>query len=233
MQMVQMDAASGRDITIVKEKLQRIAQPGPCNMARLLPADGERNRGNSAQLSRLSLQPRQTLDCSYGAGASVSTVAGAMNMGRLTQGWTAPGTGGTSTTSTVYRGPTAQKKRNAMAVASVSLAILSIVLPVFSFITSILLGLYFGIDNFSFTFCHTFCGGIVPAVLAVIFGHIGKRRAKAISGSSWSKEIATTGMAMGYVFGAIYLGSFVCLILFYVLLSMRIKQPFLLLRNLD
>ena len=105
-----------------------------------------------------------------------------------------------------------------MAVASVSLAILSIVLPVFSFIGSSFLGLYFGIDNFSFTIFIPFVVALVPAVLAVIFGHIGKRRARANSGLSWSKEIATTGMAMGYVFGAIYL-AFGCLILFYVLLS--------------
>ena len=222
-QMVQMDAAKRPEsITIVKEKLQRIAQSWSMQHWQGLPARGLRGAQppvTAATVAQSLQPPLQTLDAVMGAGAAVSTVAGAMNMGRLTQlGWTAPGTGGTSTTSTVYRGSTAQKRGNPMAVASVSLAILSIVLPVFSFIGSSFLGLYFGIDNFSFTIFIPFVVALVPAVLAVIFGHIGKRRARAISGLSWSKEIATTGMAMGYVFGAIYL-AFGCLILFYVLLS--------------
>ena len=59
---------------------------------------------------------------------------------------------------------------------------------------------------------------LVPAILAVIFGHIGKRRARTIAGLLWSKEIAAAGMVIGYIFGAIYL-AFGCLILFYVLLT--------------
>ena len=222
-QMVQMDAAKRPEsITIVKEKLQRIAQSWSMQHWQGLPARGLRGAQppvTAATVAQSLQPPVQTLDAVMGAGAAVPMVAGAMNMGRLTQlGWTAPGTGGTSTTPTVYRGSTAQKRGNPMAVASVSLAILSIVLPVFSFIGSSFLGLYFGIDNFSFTIFIPFVVALVPAVLAVIFGHIGKRRARANSGLSWSKEIATTGMAMGYVFGAIYL-AFGCLILFYVLLS--------------
>ena len=105
-----------------------------------------------------------------------------------------------------------------MAIASVSLAILSIMLPVFSCIGSSFLGIYFGIDNFSFTIFIPVVVALVPAILAAIFGHIGKRRARTISGLLWSKEIAATGMAIGYIFGAIYL-AFGCLILFYILLS--------------
>ena len=223
MQMVQMDAAKRPEsITIVKEELQRIAQSWSMQHWQGLPARGLRGAQPSVTAATVaqSLQPPlQTLDAVMGSGAAVSTVAGAMNMGKLTQlGWTAPGTGSTSTTSTAYRGSSSQKRGNPMAVASVSLAILSIMLPVFSCIGSSFLGIYFGIDNFSFTIFIPVVVALVPAILAAIFGHIGKRRARTISGLLWSKEIAATGMAIGYIFGAIYL-AFGCLILFYILLS--------------
>ena len=217
MQMVQIDAAKRPEsITLVKEELQRSAQSWSMQHWQGLPARGL----SSAQPQGAAMaQSQRTVDAMGGSGAVIATAAGATGMGRLTQlGWTAPGTGTNFTTSKVYRGPTSQKRGNPMAVASVSLAILSIVLPVFSFIGSSFLGLYFGIDNFSFTIFIPFVVALVPAILAAIFGHIGKRRARAISGLSWSKEIATTGMAIGYIFGAIYL-AFGCLILFYVLLS--------------
>ena len=53
---------------------------------------------------------------------------------------------------------------------------------------------------------------IVPSILAVVFGHIGRHRAKTIPGLQSSGDMATTGMVMGYLFGSIYLG-FICILL--------------------
>ncbi len=217
MQMVQVDAAKRPEsITVVKEELQRSAQSWSMQYWQGLPVRGL--RGAQRQVAAMA-QSQQTVDAIGGSGAVIAAAAGATSMGRLTQlGWTAPGTGATSTTSRVYRGPATQKRGNPMAVASISLAILSIMLPVFSFIASSFLGMYFGINNFSFTMFLPVVVTLVPAILAVIFGHIGKHRARTVAGLLWSKEIAAAGMVIGYIFGAIYL-AFGCLILFYVLLT--------------
>jgi hypothetical protein len=113
-----------------------------------------------------------------------------------------PGTGGTSS---MYGGPTPQKKRNGMAIASISLAALSITLPFFSCVSSSFLGIYFGIDHFSIAFFIPLLVTLIPAVLAVIFGHIGKRRATTMPGLLSTKDTAATGMVIGYIFGSIYL----------------------------
>jgi hypothetical protein len=54
-----------------------------------------------------------------------------------------------------------------------------------------------------------------PALLAIIFGHIGLRRADKIHGMGESRDVALTGMILGYIFGSIYLG-FLCLVLTFV-----------------
>ena len=198
-QMVQVDAAKRPEsITVVKEELQRIAQRWSMQHRRGLQAQG--------------LPGLQPPDAVMGAGTVVSTAAGAMSMGKMAPlVGSAPGTGSSSP---AYWGSTAQKKGNPMAVASVSLAILSIALPLSSFVGSSFLGYYFGIDNFTPAFFLPVLVTLVPAILAVIFGHIGKRRAMTVPGLSGTKDIAAAGMAIGYIFGSIYL-LFCFLILLY------------------
>jgi tRNA A-37 threonylcarbamoyl transferase component Bud32/ribosomal protein L40E len=200
-QMVQMDAEKRPEsITVVKEELQRIAQRWSTQHRRGLQAQG--------------LPGLQPPDAVMGTGTAVSTAAGAMRMGKMAQlGGSAPGTGSSSS---AYWGPTAQKKGNPMAVASVSLAILSIALPLSSCVGTSFLGYYFGIGSFSPAFFLPVLVTLVPSILAVIFGHIGKRRAMAVPGLSGTKDIAAAGMAIGYIFGSIYL-VFCFLILFYFL----------------
>jgi hypothetical protein len=55
-----------------------------------------------------------------------------------------------------------------------------------------------------------------PVLLAIIFGHIGLRRADKIHGMGDSRDVALTGMILGYIFGSIYLG-FLCLVMTFVL----------------
>ncbi len=219
MQMVQMDATKRpANITIVKEELQRITRSWSVQQRRGLIARGMRGTQHPAAGATFaqSVQPSlQALNAVKTSGAAVSTMAGAMGAGQMTQmGWSAASNGNT------YGGATYQRRGNPMAVASISLAILSIVLPIFSCTGSSFFGLYFGINNFSFAIFIPIVVTLVPAMLAVIFGHIGRRRARTIPGLSGTKEIAVTGIVIGYIFGAISL-IICCYVLFFFLLLAR------------
>jgi len=211
--MVQMDAAERpENITIVKEELQSIARSWSVQHRQGLPARGGRGTqfqaagANFAQ-SVQSVQPSlQALNAVGTTGTTVSTAAGAMSTGKMTQlGWSAAGSGSTHSTSTAYGGATYQRRGNPLAVASISLAILSIALPVFSCTGSTFFGFYYGLNTFSFAIFIPIVVTLVPAILAIIFGHIGGRRARTIPGLAGTKEIAVTGMVIGYIFGAIAL----------------------------
>ena len=205
-QMVQMDAAKRPEsITVVKEELQRVAQRWST----------QHRRGLQAQRLPGLQPPDAVMGTGMATGTAVSTAAGAMSMGKMAQlSGAAPGTGSSSP---AYWGSAAPKKGNPMAVASVSLAILSIALPLSSFVGTSFLGYYFGIDNFFPPFFLPVLVTLVPSILAVIFGHIGKRRAMTVPGLSGTKDIAVAGMVIGYIFGSIYL-LFCFLILLYFLL---------------
>jgi serine/threonine protein kinase len=205
MQMVQMDATQRPEsIIVVKEELQRITHAWSRQYWHGFQAEASPGIQRAATASWQSPQPPlQTLDAAMTGGSAVSTMPGVMSMGPMTQLHTSmPGTGGTSS---MHGGPTPQKKRNGMAIASISLAALSITLPFFSCVSSSFLGIYFGIDHFSIAFFIPLLVTLIPAVLAVIFGHIGKRRATTMPGLLSTKDTAATGMVIGYIFGSIYL----------------------------
>jgi hypothetical protein len=225
MHMVQMDAAERpENITIVKEKLQGIARSWSVRHRRGLSARGVRGThlqaagANYAQSVQPVQPSQQALNAVGTTGTAVSTATGAMSTGKMTQlGWSAASGNSTYSTSTAYGGAKYQRRGNPLAVASISLAILSIALPVFSCTGSSLFGFYYGIDTFSFAIFIPIVVTLVPAILAVIFGHIGRRRARTIPGLAGTKEIAVTGMVIGYIFGAVALG--ICgFILLYLLL---------------
>ncbi len=46
---------------------------------------------------------------------------------------------------------------------------------------------------------------LIPSILAVICGHIGKHRAKTVHGLGESYDMAAVGLVLGYAFGALYL----------------------------
>ena len=46
---------------------------------------------------------------------------------------------------------------------------------------------------------------VIPSILAVICGHVGKRRAKTVHGLGESYDMAAAGLLIGYPFGGLYL----------------------------
>lgn len=46
---------------------------------------------------------------------------------------------------------------------------------------------------------------LIPSILAVIFGHLGKHRAKTVHGLGESHDMAAAGLVIGYLFGGLYL----------------------------
>ena len=46
---------------------------------------------------------------------------------------------------------------------------------------------------------------LIPSILAVICGHIGKHRAKTVHGLGESYDMAAVGLVFGYLFGGLYL----------------------------
>lgn len=122
-------------------------------------------------------------------------------------------------TNTYWR-TTQSKQWNLSAVASLIFGILSIIVPFFFCVSSSSLSIFFfSQDNaHSWVLLPMFLM-LVPSICAITFGHIGKRYANSSPALSWSRDIAATGMVMGYIFGSIYLG-FICM-LFTIFMSYR------------
>ncbi len=53
---------------------------------------------------------------------------------------------------------------------------------------------------------------MLPSVLGVIFGHIGKHRANTVPGMQSSSDTAVTGLTIGYIFGSLYLLLAICIL---------------------
>ncbi len=109
-----------------------------------------------------------------------------------------------------------------MAIASLTSGFLSIFIPLFICVTAMAPFRVEAPADPQVRFLLAALLMFTPALLAIIFGHIGLRRADKIHGMGDSRDIAMTGMIFGYIFGSIYLG-FLCLVLAFVsssLLSM-------------
>ena len=115
--------------------------------------------------------------------------------------------------SIVYWPSTHTKKWNWMAIASLFFGFISIFALLFSCITPTAFFSFTYVEEASWFFLLLpLLLMIAPSILAIIFGHIGRHRAKTIPGRQGSGDMATTGMVMGYLFGSIYLG-FICILL--------------------
>jgi serine/threonine protein kinase len=193
MQMVEMDATKRPEsVTTVKAQLQRLAQAWFQQHI-----DGLRARGLPATArGPVSWQSARPISMGRGAG----TGQGQVSVMQQTVG----AAGSTGQGSTYWNVP--QKKSwNKMAVASLLLGFLSIFVLQFacSGATWVLGHINSGEDEGLLYFL-PFLLMLLPAVLAVIFGNIGKKRASTVPGWQGSKDIATTGIALGYIFGLIY-----------------------------
>lgn len=84
-----------------------------------------------------------------------------------------------------------------MAIASLVFAILGMLAILFSFVVS---GYLFSQHAFWVLVII-----LLPSILAVICGHIGKHRARTVHGLGESYDMAIVGLVIGYLFGGIYL----------------------------
>ena len=114
-----------------------------------------------------------------------------------------------------YAAPLPAKKRNNMAIASLTSGFVSIFIPLFICVTAMAPFRVEAPADPQVRFLLAALLMFTPALLAIIFGHIGLRRADKIHGMGDSRDIAMTGMIFGYIFGSIYLG-FLCLVLAFV-----------------
>ena len=114
-----------------------------------------------------------------------------------------------------YAAPLPAKKRNNIAIASLILGFVSIFIPLFICVTAMAPFRAEAPADPQVRFLLAALLMFTPALLAIIFGHIGIRRADKIHGMGDSRDVALTGMILGYIFGSIYLG-FLCLVLTFV-----------------
>ena len=84
-----------------------------------------------------------------------------------------------------------------MAITSLVFAILGILALLFSYVASGFL--------FSQHALWVLLITLMPSILAVICGHIGKYRARTVHGLGESYDMAVVGLVLGYLFGGIYL----------------------------
>lgn len=92
-------------------------------------------------------------------------------------------------------------KRNHYAIASLIMGLLDFVVPpvLCLFLFTVLIH-----PAFDFSWLALFVL-LLPSILAVVFGHIGKRRARTVAGMQSSSGTAIAGMSIGYTLGIVYL----------------------------
>ncbi len=216
MRMLMIDAGQRpANIGEVKEELQRIANAWLYQHHYGLPA-------RVAYPGHSSMQPPPFVGKSSAAmvpplNSGIASMTGGMSMGMMSfaqQTGTHAGPNPTmGNSSMVYWPSTHTKKWNWMAIASLLFGFISIFALFFSCITPTAFFSFRHVETVSWFFLLIpLVLMIVPSILAVVFGHIGRHRAKTIPGLQSSGDMATTGMVMGYLFGSIYLG-FICILL--------------------
>lgn len=232
MQMVEMDAAKRPEsIVAVKQELQRISHGWSMQYIYGLQAYGV--QGAQAGYRPAATRPLswQTIvppaaGIAQGTGAPVAARGGQMII--LQQ----PGTGGSisssaSSSSARARGGggagarywamgAPQKRRNAMAIASLVFGLISILTPFASCPLSITMASHFGSEGSRLFYILPAVILITPPLLAVVFGHIGKRRASTVPGMGTSDGFAIAGLTLGYIFGSIYLLAICSILTFFV-----------------
>src|SRR6266699_2409937 len=228
MQMVEMDAAKRPEsVVAVKQELQRIAHAW--SMQYMYGLQAYDVQGAQAGYRPASTRPLswQTIvpaagGIAQGTGTTVAARGGQMIIlqqpgSRMGTGWSiSPPASSASSASARARGGggagarywamgAPQKRRNAMAIASLVFGIISILTPFASCPLSITMASHFGSAGFRLFYILPAVILITPPVLAVVFGHIGKRRANTVPGMGTSDGFAIAGLTLGYIFGSIYL----------------------------
>ncbi len=86
-----------------------------------------------------------------------------------------------------------------------SLSLISFLVPLASCSFSMVIASHFVSEDSHLIYILPAVILIAPPILAVVFGHIGKHRAKTIPGMGTSDGLAIAGLVLGYLFGSIYL----------------------------
>ena len=212
MQMVEMDATKRPEsIVVVKQELQRIASAWSRQHVYGLQARGGYQPPAARPVSWQTIVPPVGGTAQgMGTGPGASQLVGGGRTGQMIVLQQQPrGTGGSygssSPTGPMYwaRG-VPQKRRNKMAIASFVFGIISIFIPLASCTLSAAMT-YAGPVNSHLIPILPAVILLMPPLLAVVFGHIGKRRANTIPGMWTSDDIASAGLILGYLFCSIYL----------------------------
>jgi serine/threonine protein kinase len=190
MQMVEIDVDKRPEsISVIKEELQRMAGEWSAQHRQGLKARGPYSNPPSSAFWQALLPPPEETGVPLASGGG-----GQMKLLQLP----ATGTGSSSASSSAYwSSPRPPKRYNGMAIASLVFAILGILAILSLFLASGYL-----------LHQHTFwvlIPVLLPSILAVICGHIGKRRAKTVHGLGESYDMAAVGLVLGYLFGGLYL----------------------------
>jgi serine/threonine protein kinase len=190
MQMVEKDADKRPEsISVIKEELQRIASEWSTQHKYGVKATGPYSNPPPSAFWRALLPPPEETGVPLAAG-------GGRQMNLLQP--PAPGKGSSSKSSSAYWStPKPPKRYNGMAIASLVFAILGMLAILFSFVVSGYL-----LSQHAFLVLVII---LLPSILAVICGHIGKHRARTVHGLGESYDMAIVGLLMGYLFGGIYL----------------------------
>ncbi|HET7640237.1 MAG TPA: hypothetical protein VFK47_16035, partial [Ktedonobacteraceae bacterium] len=201
MQMIEIDAAKRpANIVVVKNELVQLA-----NTWSRQHVFGLKVQGIYTTQQTLSWQAQLPPLPDVTPSGTVSMVSGAAQL-------SAPQV---SVMSKAYAAPPPAKKINNMAIASLTLGFVSIFIPLFICATAMAPFRVEGPDDSQVRFLLAALLMFVPPLLAIIFGHIGVHRADTIHGMRDSRDLAMTGMILGYIFGSIYLGFF-CLVLAFI-----------------
>ncbi|GAC1343794.1 MAG: hypothetical protein NVSMB27_04020 [Ktedonobacteraceae bacterium] len=190
LQMVEVDADQRPvNVSVVKQELQRIADEWSDQQAQGLKAQGPYSaHPPSSAFWQTLLPPSEVTGIPLAAG-------GSEKMAPLQYAPTKGRSSSSGSATSYWSAPRPQKSYNVMAIAGLVFAILG------------MLGLCTSYEYVITTRTLLFVPLILvlPSVLAIIFGHIGKHRANTVHGLGESKDMAVIALVLGYLFGVVYL----------------------------
>ncbi len=191
MQMVERDADKRPEsISVIKEELQRISREWSDQRRYGVKARGPYSNPLPSAFWRTLVPPSEETGIPLSAGGG-----GQMSLLELS----VPMADSASISSSAYWStPKPVKRFNGMAIASLVFAILGIlVISSMLCLSGYLLSVHATI--------WVLVPILIPSILAVICGHIGKHRAKTVHGLGESYDMAVVGLVLGYLFGSLYL----------------------------
>jgi serine/threonine protein kinase len=190
LQMVEVDADKRpANIGVVKQELQRLADEWSGQQMRGLKASGPYSaHPPPPAFWQTLLPPSEVTGVPLAAG-------GREKMAPLQYSPAIDRGSSPRSASSYWSAPRPQKTHNVMAIAGLVFAILGML--------SLCTSYEYVITTRSLLFVPMLL--VLPSILAIIFGHIGKHRANTVHGLGESKDLAVVALVLGYLFSAVYL----------------------------